>query len=147
MSKVICEREDLVNIADAVRAKTGTSSEMTLGQIATGIGGISDSPENCMIDIINNTGYAITFHYLTEGAYRSLTTEATSYSLGAAPNSIFIIKCSLDFVNKTVSLSSSGVTIIENGIITHNGVRYIMFVVNDEATLSISLRAGANEPS
>lgn len=39
--KVLCEREDIVAIADAVRSKTGTTNEMTLGEIANGIGGIT----------------------------------------------------------------------------------------------------------
>ena len=44
MSKVICEREDLIAIADAVRNKTGDTSELTLGGIAGGINGISTTP-------------------------------------------------------------------------------------------------------
>lgn len=31
MSKVICEREDLVAIADSVREKTGSTEQMALG--------------------------------------------------------------------------------------------------------------------
>ena len=33
MSKVICEREDLVAVADAIRNKTGDSNAMTLGDM------------------------------------------------------------------------------------------------------------------
>jgi hypothetical protein len=39
--KVLCDREDLVNVADAVRAKTNTSAEMTLNEMATKIGTIT----------------------------------------------------------------------------------------------------------
>ena len=39
--KVLCDREDIVAIANAVRSKTGASGEMTLGGIASGINGIS----------------------------------------------------------------------------------------------------------
>ena len=41
MSKVICEREDIVAIADAVRNKTGLNDEMTIGGIVNGINNIS----------------------------------------------------------------------------------------------------------
>ena len=40
MSKVLCERSDIVAIADAVRSKTGSTDAMTLGGIVTGINGI-----------------------------------------------------------------------------------------------------------
>ena len=40
---IITERSDIVAIADAVRSKTGTTSEMTLGEIASGISGINTS--------------------------------------------------------------------------------------------------------
>lgn len=39
--KIICEKQDLVAIADAVRDKTGTTASMTLGEIADGISEIS----------------------------------------------------------------------------------------------------------
>lgn len=39
--KILADREDIVAIADAVRNKTGTSGEMTLGGIASGINNIS----------------------------------------------------------------------------------------------------------
>lgn len=40
--KIICDRQDIVAIADAVRAKNGTTAEMTLSQISTSIADISD---------------------------------------------------------------------------------------------------------
>lgn len=39
--KVLVDRNDIVSIADAVRSKNGTTEEMTLGQIVTGIEEIS----------------------------------------------------------------------------------------------------------
>ena len=38
---VICEKDELVNVADAIRGKTGKSEEMTLDQMVTEIEGIS----------------------------------------------------------------------------------------------------------
>lgn len=35
MSKVICEREELVAVADAIREKSGTTNSMTLDGMAT----------------------------------------------------------------------------------------------------------------
>lgn len=37
MSKIICEKEDLVDIADAIRGQTGISEPMTLNEMATTI--------------------------------------------------------------------------------------------------------------
>lgn len=51
---IIAEREDIVAIADAVRNKTGSTSEMTLGGIVSEINGIEAgggaSVETCTID-------------------------------------------------------------------------------------------------
>lgn len=41
MSKVICERKDLVAIADSVREKTGNTEQMTLGEVKTSIDNFS----------------------------------------------------------------------------------------------------------
>ena len=41
MSKVICEREDLVAVADAIRSKTGETAGMALNEMPKAIGGIS----------------------------------------------------------------------------------------------------------
>lgn len=43
--QVLADREDIVAVADAVRNKTGTSGEMTLGEIASSINGISAGTE------------------------------------------------------------------------------------------------------
>jgi len=40
MSKVIVEREDMVAIADAIRAKAGITSQMTVGQMKTAVDNI-----------------------------------------------------------------------------------------------------------
>lgn len=41
MSKVICEREDLVAVADAIRNKTGETNQMTLNEMSNYINSIS----------------------------------------------------------------------------------------------------------
>lgn len=41
MSKVLCERKDLVAIADSVREKTGNTEQMTLGEVKTSIDNFS----------------------------------------------------------------------------------------------------------
>lgn len=57
MAKVICEREDIVAIADAVRNKNGGADEMTLGGIVSGINDISTgsntSVETCTVTLDN----------------------------------------------------------------------------------------------
>ena len=44
--KILADREDIVAIADAVRSKTGISEKMTLGEIASGINGITGGDED-----------------------------------------------------------------------------------------------------
>lgn len=56
MSKVICEREDLVAVADAVRSKTGTTEEMTLGEVTSGIYSISGGS----VEVVQTTGNSTT---------------------------------------------------------------------------------------
>lgn len=41
MSKVICEKEELTAVADAIRAKTDTTAAMSLGEMATNVMNIS----------------------------------------------------------------------------------------------------------
>ena len=45
-NKIIANRQDIVAIANAVRSKTGTSEEMTLGGIVSGINGIGSGAED-----------------------------------------------------------------------------------------------------
>lgn len=44
--KILCDRQDIVFIADAVRNKTGSSQELTLGDIAASINGIETGGGN-----------------------------------------------------------------------------------------------------
>ena len=44
--KILCDRQDIVFIADAVRNKTGSSQELTLGDIAASIYGIETGGGN-----------------------------------------------------------------------------------------------------
>ena len=41
MSKIICEKEELTAVADAIRAKTASTAAMSLGEMATNIASIS----------------------------------------------------------------------------------------------------------
>lgn len=69
MSKVICEREDIVAIADAVRSKGNTTEAMTLGEIKTAVYNIkSASPTqektvdiavNGTVEIAPDEGYVL----------------------------------------------------------------------------------------
>lgn len=53
--KVIADRDEIVAIADAVRSKTGTTDEMTLGGIVSGINGITPNIQS--ISITSNGTY------------------------------------------------------------------------------------------
>lgn len=44
MAKIICDKNDMVAIADAVRNRTGDTNEMTLSGIVSGIGNIKSNP-------------------------------------------------------------------------------------------------------
>lgn len=78
MSKVICDREDIIAIADAVRNKTGNSDEMTLGEIASGINGIEaggsggGSVGTCTVTIIVPASVCV-FGYGTYSEYINST--------------------------------------------------------------------------
>ena len=56
-TKVICDREDIVAIADAVRNKTGVINEMTLGDITTNINKITTSG-GVVLPTLTNEGSA-----------------------------------------------------------------------------------------
>lgn len=53
--KVICDREDIVAIADAVRSKTGTTNEMTLDGIVSNINKISTG-DGIVLPTLTNEG-------------------------------------------------------------------------------------------
>ena len=53
--KILCDRQDIVFIADAVRNKTGSSQELTLGDIAASIDGIETGVE---LPTLSNEGSA-----------------------------------------------------------------------------------------
>lgn len=85
MSKVICEREDIVAIADAVRNKTGNSDEMTLGEIASGINGIEaggsggGNVETCTVTLsLSQGGIAYSYYTIENEAvtYKSLVKDS-----------------------------------------------------------------------
>lgn len=56
--KVICDREDIVAIADATREATGNSSPMTLRQIANEVSGLSTGTSSAAIEEHNTSGTA-----------------------------------------------------------------------------------------
>lgn len=68
MSKVLCEREDLVAIADAIRGKTGETAEMGLAAMPGKIAGISGGNNNyttCVLTIDAMVyGTSVTFYYV-----------------------------------------------------------------------------------
>lgn len=57
---VLCERQDLVDIADAVRSKTGSSEAMSLNQIAEEVDNMSDAGADVNVtaeNIVSALGY------------------------------------------------------------------------------------------
>lgn len=51
MSKIICEKEELTAVADAIRAKTDTTAPMSLGEMATNVMNISGGSSQAIIDV------------------------------------------------------------------------------------------------
>ena len=97
--KIICEKQDLVAIADAVRAKNGTTASMTLGQISTSIAGISGG-EN--LDAV-----------LAEQA--ALITELETALEGKASGGASVETCTVTINEIGGSIDSIAYTTIENG--------------------------------
>lgn len=68
MSKVLCEREDLVAIADAIRGKTGETAEMSLAAMPGKINGINGGEiiyeGSCTVTFPNNN-LGASFYFIT----------------------------------------------------------------------------------
>lgn len=106
MSKVICEREDLVAIADAIRSKTGETNEMTLAEIKSKI----NNEKTCVIGFHNFSPYAVDMMHSSSGNERihthisSYQSSVTNYVLCNSYITIYFDKYSDG--NETLSLSA-----------------------------------------
>lgn len=74
MSKVICEQEELVNIADAIREKTGSSEEMALSEMAGNVRGITGGGATSWNDLTDKpfgevNGDTLTWDGNTDGLF------------------------------------------------------------------------------
>ena len=72
MSLIITEKENIVAIADAIRSKTNTDADMTLGEMAQGVanisGGAAASVDTCAVEVCFDTEYSNGGYY-REPAY------------------------------------------------------------------------------
>ena len=106
--KVITERSNIIAIADAVRNKTRTSNEMTLGEIVTGINNIYGT-EDLLVRINEKTGVEDTtlsnaINRLIEGYVYSIeTSENVNHVLKA-----FIAASSVENNNMNFESSKAG---------------------------------------
>ena len=68
MSKILCEREDLVAIADAIRSKTSETAEMSLAAMPGKIAGISGGETvyegSCTVTFPNNN-LSASFYFIS----------------------------------------------------------------------------------
>lgn len=83
--KVICDKEDIVEIADAVRAKTGSVDTMSLNEIVTNIESISGgSNSSDPVEVVSTDGVAYTV--TTNQIKATNLTELKGQSLVIIPN-------------------------------------------------------------
>lgn len=161
MSKVICEREDLVNIANAIREKTGSSNEMTLGEMddaVADINGGNSSTGKALITSVSSEEFGKSFSYIDEsGNFK--TVELNSFLELEIPAPSIILTCTSPLVVNTGDYSgngyviskdnSTGFTILQDrGLATVNGKSRLAsaFLVEKDAHISIEYIAADNEP-
>lgn len=118
--KVLADREDIVAIADAVRSKTGSSSELTLDQIVSGInsisgnGGSNYATPDWNINDENDPGY-IKNRPFYDGGFGTVTIlEHCEVTTVSTPDAIYAQLPTL-----TIPLEAGQIYIV-----TINGTRY-----------------------
>lgn len=96
MSKVLCEREDLVAIADAIRGKSSETAEMSLAAMPGKIAGISGGQTvyegSCTVTFPNNN-LGVSFYFIDpNGSFGSKITPPSnsSFSIQILKNTILM---------------------------------------------------------
>lgn len=133
MSKVLCEREDLVAIADAIRSKTSETAEMSLAAMPNKISGISGGETiyegSCTVTSPNGS-IAETLYFIDPDSYfTSMNMPSTSlpWSIQILKNTILMSKAPI-FGQDTYTVEGQPCTLIkpragENcGIVVHDNV-------------------------
>ena len=96
MSKVLCEREDLVAIADAIRNKTNETAEMSLTQMPGKIAGISGGETvyegSCTVTFPNNNLGVSLYFMNPNGQFTSKinSPNQSAFSIQVLKNTILI---------------------------------------------------------
>lgn len=92
---VICNKQDLVAVADAVRSKTGESTGMKLEEIPSKISGISGSADSVLktVQVQSVWSEDTKWYYfmMPDGSYEEIPLNTTSFTMGAPS---FILFCS-----------------------------------------------------
>ena len=105
--KIICDRQDLVAIADAIREKTGSIDGMTLGEIATNIsrlevGSSSGSSNNKTISIsVDAKGYEV-YGFDANGNSLSVSNGTYDFLYGIVGFSGYNISLSGDYIRNNM---------------------------------------------
>lgn len=123
MSKVVCEREDVVAIASAVRNKAGISKSLTLGEIATGINEINTEPDLQNKIITENGEYSADYGYygLNKVTVNVPDIPAVLQSIEVTENGTYTPPNGVDGFNSVVVDIPERQVVLQDKTITENG--------------------------
>ena len=106
--KIITDKQDIVAIADAVRNKLGTTAELSLGGIVSGINSINQNSQSENLDSVLNTQEA-KLNELLEALDGKAAASAVVEPLEITENGIYIASDGVDGYSPiTVNVASSG---------------------------------------
>ena len=165
MSKVICERQDLVNIADAVRNKSGATKEMTLTDIYFNLTNfdLGNNGKALITSVPSEDNTSITF-IDENGDLKAMAVKDISSIVIPAPQVVLVgtysspahynSRLSSIYVGSVSTMNSAGYT----GYVCTGGVspihldsggnvpKYSLLLVMPNSTVTFEYVAADNEP-
>lgn len=132
MSKVLCEREDLVAIADAIRGKTSETAEMSLAAMPGKINGINGGEiiyeGSCTVTFPNGNASAILYFIKPDSSFTSMNIPSisSSWSIQVLKNTILMSNIRI-FGEDTYTVEGQPCTLIK----PHGGESCGMVVHSD----------------
>ena len=141
--KVLCEKSDLVAIADAVRTKNGTSDSYKVSQLASAVEGISGGSgsqnESATLELIGPK--TITLYYIDiNNNYQIVTKDSKTNSL-IVNNIVKNSMIEISFGDAINILSATGLTLIKSYTVTD---KYCLYQINGNAIFTFYFTSGGS---